>query len=155
MDHFLTKLEELKKEIEGDLKYDLITRTIYSTDASDYKEEPIAVVRPKGKEDIKKIIAFARAEKKGITVRAAGTSLAGQVVSNGIIVDISRYMNRILEVNEKDRWVRVEPGVVLDELNMHLRQYGLFFGPETSTSNRCNIGGMVGNNSCGSHSLIY
>lgn len=155
MDHFLTRLEELKKEIEGDLKYDLITRTIYSTDASDYKEEPIAVVRPKGKEDIKKIIAFARAEKKGITVRAAGTSLAGQVVSNGIIVDISRYMNRILEVNEKDRWVRVEPGVVLDELNMHLRQYGLFFGPETSTSNRCNIGGMVGNNSCGSHSLIY
>ncbi|HOW10259.1 MAG TPA: FAD-linked oxidase C-terminal domain-containing protein [Bacteroidales bacterium] len=155
MDHFLTRLEELKKEIEGDLKYDLITRTIYSTDASDYKEEPIAVIRPKGKEDIKKIIAFARAEKKGITVRAAGTSLAGQVVSNGIIVDISRYMNRILEVNEKERWVRVEPGVVLDELNMHLRQYGLFFGPETSTSNRCNIGGMVGNNSCGSHSLVY
>lgn len=155
MDPFLTRLEELKNNIEGDLRYDLITRTIYSTDASDYKEEPIAVIRPRGKEDIKKIIAFARAEKTGITVRAAGTSLAGQVVSYGIIVDISRYMNSILEVNEKEKWVRVEPGVVLDELNIHLRQYGLFFGPETSTSNRCNMGGMVGNNSCGSHSLIY
>jgi len=155
MDPFLTRLVELKKEIEGDLKYDLITRTIYSTDASDYKEEPVAVIWPKGREDIRKIIAFARTEKKGITVRAAGTSLAGQVVGNGIIVDISRYMNRILEVNEKEKWVRIEPGVVLDELNIHLRQYGLFFGPETSTSNRCNLGGMVGNNSCGSHSLIY
>lgn len=155
MDPFLTRLEELKKEIEGDLKYDLITRTIYSTDASDYKEEPVAVIWPKGREDIRKIIAFARTEKKGITVRAAGTSLAGQVVGHGIIVDISRYMNRILEVNEKEKWVRIEPGVVLDELNIHLRQYGLFFGPETSTSNRCNLGGMVGNNSCGSHSLIY
>lgn len=155
MDPFLTRLEELKREFEGDLKYDLITRTIYSTDASDYKEEPVAVIWPKGREDIRKIIAFARTEKKGITVRAAGTSLAGQVVGNGIIVDISRYMNRILEVNEKEKWVRIEPGVVLDELNIHLRQYGLFFGPETSTSNRCNLGGMVGNNSCGSHSLIY
>jgi len=155
MDPFLIRLDELKNEIEGDLKYDLITKTIYSTDASDYKEEPLAVIWPRNKEDIKKIIAFAGAEKKGITIRAAGTSLAGQVVTHGIIVDISRHMNKILEVNEKEKWVRVEPGVVLDELNMHLKPYGLFFGPETSTSNRCNLGGMVGNNSCGSHSLVY
>ena len=82
MDPFLTRLEELKREFEGDLKYDLITRTIYSTDASDYKEEPVAVIWPKGREDIRKIIAFARTEKKGITVRAAGTSLAGQAGDN-------------------------------------------------------------------------
>ncbi len=88
-------------------------------------------------------------------MRAAGTSLAGQVVSAGIIVDISRYMKKIIEVNREEMWVRVEPGVVLDELNIHLKKYGLFFGPETSTSNRCNIGGMVGNNACGSHSIIY
>lgn len=90
-----------------------------------------------------------------MTVRAAGTSLAGQVVSSGVIVDISRYMNSILEINKEEKWAKVQPGVVLDELNMSLREYGLFFGPETSTSNRCNIGGMVGNNACGSHSVIY
>ncbi len=90
-----------------------------------------------------------------MTLRAGGTSLAGQVVSSGIIVDISRYMNKILEINKDERWVRVEPGVVLDELNLKLKESGLFFGPETSTSNRCNIGGMVGNNACGSHSVVY
>lgn len=155
MDSFITRLNSLKEALDGDLKYDLITRTIYSTDASDYKEQPTAVVWPKGKSDIKKILLFASKEKTGVTIRAAGTSLAGQVVSPGIIADISRYMNRILEVNTREMWVRVEPGVVLDELNMFLKPLGLFFGPETSTSSRCNMGGMVGNNSCGSHSLIY
>jgi FAD/FMN-containing dehydrogenase/Fe-S oxidoreductase len=155
MDQFINRLEKLGNEIDGDLRYDLITRTIYSTDASDYKEQPLAVIWPKGRDDLKKIISFARAEKKSITLRAAGTSLAGQVVSSGIIVDISRYMNSILELNQEEKWVRIEPGVVLDELNLYLKSYGLFFGPETSTSNRCNLGGMVGNNSCGSHSLVY
>jgi FAD/FMN-containing dehydrogenase/Fe-S oxidoreductase len=155
MDSFITRLNSLKEALNGDLKYDLITRTIYSTDASDYKEQPTAVVWPKGDSDIKKILLFASKEKTGVTIRAAGTSLAGQVVSPGIIADISRYMNRILEVNTREMWVRVEPGVVLDELNMFLKPLGLFFGPETSTSSRCNMGGMVGNNSCGSHSLIY
>ena len=155
MDSFVSRLDELKASLDGDLKYDVITKTIYSTDASDYKEQPVAVVWPKGSQDIRKILLFAAKEKSGVTVRAAGTSLAGQVVSSGIIVDISRYMTRILELNKEEKWVRVEPGVVLDELNMYLRPYGLFFGPETSTSNRCNMGGMVGNNSCGSHSVIY
>ncbi len=155
MDSFTEKLNSLKGRIEGDLKYDLITKTIYSTDASDYKEQPAAVAWPKNADDIRKILSFARSEKIGIILRAGGTSLAGQVVGSGIIIDISRYMNRILEVNKEAMWVRVEPGVVLDELNMHLKPYGLFFGPETSTSNRCNMGGMIGNNSCGSHSLIY
>jgi len=155
MDSFITRLNSLKEALDGDLKYDLITKTIYSTDASDYKEQPTAVAWPKGDSDIKKILLFASKEKIGVTIRAAGTSLAGQVVSPGIIADISRYMNRILEVNTREMWARVEPGVVLDELNMYLKPLGLFFGPETSTSNRCNMGGMVGNNSCGSHSLIY
>jgi FAD/FMN-containing dehydrogenase/Fe-S oxidoreductase len=152
---FYQNLDALAETLEGDLRYDLITRTIYSTDASAYKEEPLAVIWPKDLQDLKKIIAFARKENTGITMRAAGTSLAGQVVSSGLIVDISRYMKNIIEVNSDEMWVRVEPGVVLDELNMHLKKYGLFFGPETSTSNRCNLGGMVGNNACGSHSIIY
>ena len=150
-----SKLNELAKSLEGDLRYDGITRTIYSTDASAYKEEPLVVIWPKGVADLKKIISFANSEKISLTMRAAGTSLAGQVVASGIIADISRYMKQILEINTEEKWVRVEPGVVLDELNIYLRDKGLFFGPETSTSNRCNIGGMAGNNACGSHSIIY
>lgn len=152
---FISGLDELGNSLDGDLKYDLITRTIYSTDASVYKELPVAVVWPRGESDLRKILLFAAKNKTTLTIRAAGTSLAGQVVSSGIIVDISKYMNRILEVNKEEKWVRVEPGVVLDELNLKLRETGLFFGPETSTSNRCNLGGMVGNNACGSHSVIY
>lgn len=152
---FFSHLDTLNKSLEGDIKYDKITRIIYSTDASVYKEMPLAVVWPKNGSDIKKVLEFASHEKISITLRAAGTSLAGQVVSSGIIIDISRYMKNILEINEKERWIRVEPGVVLDEMNMVLKEKGLFFGPETSTSNRCNLAGMVGNNACGSHSLIY
>ena len=155
MDTFISRLDTLGKNLDGDLKHDKITTTIYSTDASVYKEEPVAVVWPKGVSDIRKLLLFAAKEKSSITVRAGGTSLAGQVVSSGIIADISRYMIKILEINKEEMWVRVEPGVVLDELNLKLKEYGLFFGPETSTSNRCNLGGMVGNNACGSHSIIY
>jgi len=155
MDTKLSSLDTLGRSLEGELKYDIITTTIYSTDASAYKERPLAVTWPTGADDIRKILAYARINKTGVTLRAGGTSLAGQVVSSGIIVDISRHMTKILEINKEEHWVRVEPGVVLDELNMKLKEYNLFFGPETSTSNRCNIGGMVGNNACGSHSLVY
>ena len=150
-----SQLNSLAASLEGDLRYDKITRTIYATDASVYKEMPFAVIWPRDISDLKKIVEFASRENIGITMRAAGTSLAGQVVSSGIIVDISRYMKRIIEVNENEMWARVEPGVVLDELNLELRKRGLFFGPETSTSSRCNLAGMVGNNACGSHSVIY
>jgi FAD/FMN-containing dehydrogenase/Fe-S oxidoreductase len=155
MDNYLSKLDSLAKSLEGDLKHDKVTTTIYATDASVYKEEPSAVAWPKTTEDLRKILNFAREEKTSVTMRAGGTSLAGQVVSSGIIADISRYMNKILEINKQEMWARVQPGVVLDELNMKLKEQGLFFGPETSTSNRCNIGGMVGNNACGSHSVVY
>jgi FAD/FMN-containing dehydrogenase/Fe-S oxidoreductase len=155
METYFTRLDTLGRNLEGDLKHDKITTTIYSTDASVYKEEPAAVAWPKTVSDIRKILQFAVQEKSCVTLRAGGTSLAGQVVGSGIIIDISRFMNRILEINKDEMWVRVEPGVVLDELNLKLKEYGLFFGPETSTSNRCNIGGMVGNNACGSHSVVY
>jgi FAD/FMN-containing dehydrogenase/Fe-S oxidoreductase len=151
----LAKLDELKQTLEGDLFTDITMRTLYATDASVYKELPLAVARPKSESDIKKLIAFAATHKTSLIPRTAGTSLAGQVVGKGIVVDVSTYWTKILEVNKEEKWVRVQPAVVCDELNKHLESFGLFFGPETSTSNRCMMGGMVGNNSCGSHSIIY
>lgn len=152
---FRTMPDFNKLEIKGDVFTDKTNKLLYATDASAYRELPQAIVRPKDEEDIKNVIDFARQNNTSIIPRTAGTSLAGQVVGNGIIVDVSKYMTQILEINATKKWVRVQPGVVLDELNKELAKIGLFFGPETSTSNRCMIGGMVGNNSCGAHSLIY
>ncbi|GAB1451406.1 FAD-binding and (Fe-S)-binding domain-containing protein [Draconibacterium sp.] len=149
------KFDQLKSQLEGDLFIDNVQRVLYSTDASQYKEMPLAVTRPKSKDDIKKIIAFARENGTSIIPRGAGTSLAGQVVGPGIVVDISKYMDKILELNEEEKYIIVEPGVNLAELNLFLAKHGLQFGPETSTANRCVIGGMLGNNSCGLHSLVY
>ena len=132
-----------------------LDKILYSTDASAYREVPEGVLFPKSREELCEIVKMAAREGKAIIPRAAGTSLAGQVVGSGTIVDTSRFLNKIIEIDEKEGWARVEPGVVLDELNIEAAKYGLFFAPETSTSNRCCIGGMVGNNSCGSHSLIY
>jgi FAD/FMN-containing dehydrogenase/Fe-S oxidoreductase len=149
------KLTELASKLKGDLFTDYPSRLLYATDASVYREVPLAVARPKDKEDIRALIHFARKFNTSLIPRTAGTSLAGQVVGEGIVVDISKHMTKVLEINEKEKWVRVEPGVILDELNKMLEPLGLFFGPETSTSNRCMIGGMLGNNSCGAHSLVY
>lgn len=145
----------LRKELEGPLYFDTMMRTLYATDASAYREMPLAVAIPHSIADIKKLIRFATQNHTSLIPRTAGTSLAGQVVGKGIVVDVSRNFNRILELNASEGWVRVEPGVVRDELNMFLREHGLFFGPETSTANRAMIGGMVGNNSCGSNSVVY
>lgn len=134
---------------------DSLHRIAYSTDASAYREIPIGVAYPKTEDDIRWLMDEARRRHTHLIPRAGGTSIAGQVVGAGIVVDVSRYMNSILEINAEERWVRVQPGVVRDELNIALQPYGLYFSPETSTSNRCCIGGMVGNNSCGTHSLIY
>lgn len=147
--------ESLRNSINGDLFTDDLQRIIYATDGSAYREIPVAVTRPKDKEDVKKIIQFARENRTSIIPRGAGTSLAGQVVGPGIVVDISKYMNRVLDFNPAERWVVVEPGVILAELNQFLASHGLLFGPETSTANRCCMGGMLGNNSCGLHSIIY
>lgn len=151
----IEKFDRLKSQLEGDLFVDKVQRVLYSTDASLYKELPLAVIKPKSAADIKKIIAFAYQHKTSIIPRGAGTSLAGQVVGSGIVVDISKYMNKILEFNKEEKYVVVEPGVNLAELNLILAEHGLQFGPETSTANRCVIGGMLGNNSCGLHSLVY
>lgn len=134
---------------------DVIYRTLYATDASAYREMPCGVCFPQNKDDIIELVKEASAKGFSVIARCAGTSLAGQVVGSGVVADVSRRMTRVLEVNEQEHWVRVEPGVVLDELNMYVEKHGLFFAPETSTSNRCCVGGMVGNNSCGSHSLVY
>ena len=134
---------------------DPLHRIAYATDASAYREVPQGVTFPENEQDIVYLIETARERKTHLIPRAGGTSIAGQVVGSGIVVDISKHFKKILEINSEERWARVQPGVVLDELNLALEPYGLFFSPETSTSNRCCIGGMFGNNSCGSHSLIY
>lgn len=151
----INKYKRLKQKMEGEFKFDHLSKLLYATDASAYREIPQAVAIPKSNTDIQLLIDFARQNSTSLIPRGGGTSLAGQVVGKGIIVDISKYLNRILEVNVEEKWVRVEPGVVLSELNMHLHAYGLMFGPETSTANRCTMGGMLGNNSCGLHSLTH
>lgn len=134
---------------------DNLHRIAYATDASAYREIPKGVAFPASREDVVSLIAEARRLHTHLIPRAGGTSIAGQVVGSGIVVDVNKNLNHILEINAEERWARVEPGVVRDELNLALQPYGLFFSPETSTSNRCCIGGMVGNNSCGTHSLVY
>src|ERR1700742_1625541 len=149
------ELEILRKELEGELFFDDAIRILYATDASAYREMPLAVAIPKTVDDIRKLIAFAHHHKTSLIPRTAGTSLAGQVVGNGIVVDVSKNFTDIIELNKEEKWVRVQPGVIRDELNMFLKPHGVMFGPETSTANRAMMGGMVGNNSCGSNSVVY
>jgi len=152
MQHALARLAQ---ELDGAFFTDQTMRTLYATDASAYREMPLAVAMPKTVTDLQRLIRFAKTFKTSLIPRTAGTSLAGQVVGSGIVVDVSKHFGQILELNPTERWVRVQPGVVRDELNMFLKPHGLFFGPETSTANRAMMGGMVGNNSCGSNSIIY
>jgi FAD/FMN-containing dehydrogenase/Fe-S oxidoreductase len=156
----MKEFKQLQQTLSGELYYksspqDLAIKRIYATDASEYQEQPVAVAIPKGIDDLRALVAFAAKNALTLIPRAAGTSLAGQVVGNGIVVDISKYFNQILEVNASEKWVRVQPGVIRDDLNAYLKTFGLMFGPETSTANRAMIGGMVGNNSCGLHSTIW
>lgn len=153
-------LKELSSVMDGELYFDhsvshQAVKRVYSTDASVYQETPFAVAIPKSIDDIKRLVAFARANGQTLIPRAAGTSLAGQVVGAGIVMDLSRYFTNILEVNTEEKWVRVQPGVIRNDLNEHLRKFGLMFGPETSTASRAMIGGMIGNNSCGLHSIVW
>ncbi|MBX2877103.1 MAG: FAD-binding protein [Saprospiraceae bacterium] len=148
-------LANLSEHLQGELFYDSLMRTLYATDASVYRELPLAVALPKGLEDLKTLIGFALEQGVSLIPRTAGTSLAGQCVGEGIVVDVSKYFTKILELNADEGWVRVQPGVIRDELNAFLKPHGFWFGPNTSTANRCMIGGMVGNNSCGSTSIVY
>ncbi|WP_111682548.1 FAD-binding and (Fe-S)-binding domain-containing protein [Winogradskyella tangerina] len=148
-------LEELRLQLEGELYFDDLMLKLYATDASVYRILPTAVAIPKDTSDLKLLIQFAKKNKTPLIPRTAGTSLAGQAVGHGIVVDVSKNFTRILDVNEKAKTVTVQPGVIRDELNNYLKPFGLFFGPNTSTSNRCMIGGMVGNNSSGTTSIQY
>ena len=148
-------LQELAGQLEGELHFDRTMRSLYSTDASEYQELPAAVALPKTEDDLRKLITFARANGTSLIPRTAGTSLAGQVVGPGIVVDVGRFLNRIVSFDAPARRVRVQPGVVRNELNLYLKPHGFFFTPETSTANRAMIGGMVGNNSCGANSIVH
>ena len=154
------QLQQLDTTFQGELFYDHSANhqaqlLSYSTDASVYEEKPLAVAVPKTESDLCLLVEFALKYNLTLIPRAAGTSLAGQVVGNGIVVDISKHFDKILEVNPNERWVRVQPGVIRDDLNSFLKPLGLMFGPETSTASRAMIGGMVGNNSCGLHSIVW
>lgn len=149
------QLKQLENNLLGELKTDKLHQTIYATDASVYRILPLAVAIPKTEKDIKTLILFAKKHQISLTARTAGTSLAGQCVTNGIVIDFSKYFNQILDFNPIDKTVTVQPGVIRDELNLFLKPHGLFFGPNTSTSNRCMIGGMTGNNSSGTTSIKY
>ena len=148
-------LETLHNSLSGDVLFDNLHKTLYATDASVYRKIPLAVAFPKDDKDLKTLVAFATKNKITLIPRTAGTSLAGQCVGDGIVVDVSKHFTNILSFNEKDRTITVQPGIVRDSLNLYLQPFGLFFGPNTSTSNRCMIGGMVGNNSSGSTSIKF
>ncbi|SED55892.1 hypothetical protein SAMN04487765_0354 [Tenacibaculum sp. MAR_2010_89] len=150
-----TVLTKLENSLHGELLYDNLHKNIYATDASVYRKIPLAVAYPKNNEDIKKLISFATENSITLIPRTAGTSLAGQCVGDGIVVDVSKYFTNMLAFDEKAKTITVEPGIIRDDLNRFLEPFGLFFGPNTSTSNRCMIGGMVGNNSSGSTSIRY
>jgi len=149
------QLKELREILEGEVYYDDLIKSIYATDASVYRKLPLAVAYPKNEEDLKQLIKFAKAHKTSLIPRTAGTSLAGQCVGDGIVVDVSKYFTKIIQLDKRAQTVTVQPGVVRDVLNNYLKPFGLFFGPNTSTSNRCMIGGMVGNNSSGTTSIQY
>ena len=146
---------ELERDLEGEVRFDAITRALYSTDASVYQIEPLGVVVVKSREDLVRTVAACRRHRCPLTMRGGGTSQAGQAIGSGIVVDTSKYFNRLLEVNVAARWARVEPGIVLDELNARLRQDGLRFAPDISTASRATVGGMMANNSAGARSVIY
>ena len=150
-----TLLDQLKKSIKGDVLSDEYSLGMYSTDASFYQIKPLVVVLPKDEADVKKAVEVARTHKVKILPRGGGTSLAGQTVGEAMVIDFSKYMNNILEFNEAERWVRVQPGIVRDDLNVEMAKYRLHFAPDPATANRANVGGMVGNNSSGTKSILY
>lgn len=147
--------EALKKRISGEVRFDKVSRLIYSTDASIYEIEPIGVVVPRTHEDVFAAMEVTRDFNVPVLPRGAGTSLAGQTVGEAVVLDMSKYLNRVLEVNAEEGWALVEPGLVQEQFNLHLKPTGFLFGPDTSTANRATLGGMIGNNSAGSHSIIY
>ena len=145
----------LRERVRGDVLFDETSRSLYSTDASIYQIQPVAVLTPMDVEDVK--AALKTAAEFGVTVlpRGGGTSLAGQAVGESLVLDLSKYMNKLIELNVAERWVRVQPGLVRDELNAMVAEHGLHFAPDPATSSRANVGGMIGNNSSGTKSILF
>jgi len=146
---------ELEAELEGEVRFDEVSRALYSTDASVYQIQPIGVVIAKSRRDIIRIVNACRRHRCPMTMRGGGTSQAGQAIGSGLVVDTSKYFNTLLELNVEERWARIEPGLVLDELNATLQPHGLRFAPDISTASRATIGGMMANNSAGARSVLY
>jgi len=152
----LANLEaELSESIQGDVLFDEMSRHIYSTDASLYQIKPLGIVLPRTRDEVRRIVQIAAQHQVPLLPRGGGTSLAGQTVLAGLVVDCSKYLTRILEINPDEGWARVEPGIVLDNLNESLKPHNLHFPPDPATSSRANIGGMLGNNSAGTRSIVY
>ena len=153
------KARELEKRLadggQGEVRFDKLSRILYSTDASLYEIEPVGVFLPRSREDVIMAVELAGELSIPVIPRGGGTGLAGQTVGKALIIDFSKYLNKVLELNVEERWVRVEPGVVLDELNAYLGPHGLHFAPDVATSSRANVGGMISNNSAGAHSIKY
>jgi len=146
---------ELKKTIEGEVRFDTLSRVLYSTDASNYQIEPVGVIIPRTLDDINKTVEISSAHGVPILPRGGGTSLAGQAVGHAVVIDHSKYLNKVIEVDKDAQTVRTEPGIYLEQLNLQLRQYGLMFGPDPSTARVATAGGVIGNNSTGAHSILY
>ncbi len=146
---------DLQDQLEGEVRFDPVSCALYSTDASVYQIEPLGVVVPRSRDDVIRTVQIARRHRTSITARGGGTSQAGQAIGTGLQLDTSKYFNRIIEVNLAERWAWVEPGIVLDELNAHLRPHGLRFAPDISTASRATVGGMIANNSSGARSVLY
>ena len=145
----------LRQRVSGEVRFDPFSRVLYSTDASIYQMEPVGVVIPRSADDVLAVVEVAKDNRVPVLPRAGGTSLAGQTVNHAIVMDFSKYLNQVIEVNREESWARVQPGIVLDQLNRELLPYGLMYAPDPTTSNRACVGGGVGNNTCGAHSVIY
>ena len=145
---------ELKRVIHGDVRFDRGTRAMYASDGSNYRQAPIGVVVPKDNADVVAALATCRKYGAPVLSRGAGTSLAGQCCNVAVVLDYTQYMNRILELNPAEKYAWVQPGVVCDSLRDAAELHALTWGPDPSTHNRCSLGGMIGNNSCGTHSLL-
>ena len=145
----------LEKRVSGEVRFDPFSRVLYSTDASIYQMEPVGVVIPRTVEDVLAVMEIARDNQVPVLPRAGGTGLAGQSVNHAIVLDFSKYLNQVVELNQEEQWVRVQPGIVLDSLNRYLMPHGLQYAPDPTTANRACVGGGIGNNTCGAHSVIY
>ena len=147
--------EEIRRNILGEVRFDEYSKAMYSTDASIYQIDPVGVVIPRSYDDVIRVVEVANRFNIPILPRGGGTSLAGQTVNNAIVLDFTKFMNNVLDVNVEEQWAIVQPGITLDELNRQVKKFGLHYAPDPTTASRATIGGGIGNNSCGSHSIVY